>query len=144
MKASNKTLTFADETVNIYRLTKEEYDKIQNYSTTTSYKKASNNIKKKIRFARMQVLRENKVLKRMQINEENNCFISLKDHKENSQNNASVRLINPAKSGLGKNVNLGNIKKNIGETLEKTSTYHQTKNISKSAKMSRIVCKYIR
>ena len=102
MKASNKTLTFADETVNIYRLTKEEYDKIQDYSTTTSYKKASNNIKKKIRFARMQVLRENKVLKRMQINGENNCFISLKDHKENSQNNASVRLINPAKSGLGK------------------------------------------
>ena len=32
----------------------------------------------------------------------NNCFISLKGHKENFQNNPTVRLINPAKNKLGK------------------------------------------
>ena len=83
VKASNKTMTFADKTTNVYRLTREEYEKILNDSLTATYKKASNNIKIKINVAGKQVLRNNKVLKRMQANGENNCFISLKDHKEN-------------------------------------------------------------
>ena len=95
-------MTFADKTTNIYRLTREEYEKILNDSITATYKKASNNIKKNINTAGKQVLRSNKVLKRMQTNGENNCFISLKDHKENFQNNPTVRLINPAKNELGK------------------------------------------
>ena len=51
MKASNKAMTFADKTTNIYRLTREEYDKILNDSITATYKKANNNIKKKINAA---------------------------------------------------------------------------------------------
>ena len=51
MKASNKTMTFADKTTNIYRLTREEYGKILNDSVTATYKKANNNIKKKINAA---------------------------------------------------------------------------------------------
>ena len=82
MKASNKSMKFADKTTNIYRLTRAEYEKILNDSITTTYKKASNNIKK-ISAAGKQVLSNNQVLKRMQTNEENNCSISLKDHKEN-------------------------------------------------------------
>ena len=48
---------------------------------------------------------------------ENNCFISLKDHKENFQNNPTVRLINPAKNELGKlsKVVLDKVNKNIRE-----------------------------
>ena len=38
----------------------------------------------------------------MDINGENNCFITLKDHKENFENNPSTRLINPAKNELGR------------------------------------------
>ena len=51
----------------------------------------------------------------MQTNEENNYFISLKDHKENFQNNPTVRLIYPAKNGLEKisKVFLDKIIKNI-------------------------------
>ena len=85
MKASNKTMTFADKTTSIYRLTREEHEKILNDSITATYKKASNNIKKKINPVGKQVLRNNKVLKRMQTNRENNCFISLKDQKEKFQ-----------------------------------------------------------
>ena len=114
MKASNKTITFADKTTNVYPLTREEYDKILNDSITATCKKASNNIKKKINATGKQVLHNNKVLKRMQGNGENNCFISLKDHKENFQNNPTVRLINPAKNELGKisKVILDSINKN--------------------------------
>ena len=38
----------------------------------------------------------------MTINVENNCFITLKDHKENFLNNPTTRLINPAKNELGR------------------------------------------
>ena len=40
------------------------------------------------------------MLQRMDIDGESNCFITLKDHKENFQNNPSVRLINLAKNEL--------------------------------------------
>ena len=102
MKASNKTMIFADKTTNIYRLTRTEYEKILNDSITATYKKASNNIKKNINAAGKQVMRNNKVLKAMQTNGENNFFISLKDHKENFQNNPTVRLINLQKANSGK------------------------------------------
>ena len=95
-------MTFADKTTNVYRLTREEYHKILNDSITARYKKARNNIKKKINAAGKQVLHNNTVLKRMQENGENNCFISPKDHKENFLNNPTVRLINPAENELGK------------------------------------------
>ena len=56
----------------------------------------------------------------MQTNGANNCFISLKDHKENFQNNPTVRLIKPAKNELGKisKVILDRINKNIQENLQ--------------------------
>ena len=53
----------------------------------------------------------------MFINGKQNCFITLKDHKSKFQNNPTVRLLNPAKSELGRisktildkiNVNLSN------------------------------------
>ena len=120
MKASNRTMTFADKTTSIYSLTRKEYEKILNESITAIYKKASNNLKKKINAAGKQVLRNNKVLKRIQTNAKNNCFISLKDHKEDFQNNPTIRLINPAKKELGKisKVILDRINKNIRENLQ--------------------------
>ena len=47
MKASNKTMIFADKIRNIYCLTREEYNKILDDSITATYKKASSSIKKK-------------------------------------------------------------------------------------------------
>ena len=42
------------------------------------------------------------MLRRMDINSENNCFIKPIDHKENFQNNRSLRLINHAKNEIGR------------------------------------------
>ena len=44
-------MAFADKTTNIYRLTREEYDKILTDSITATDKKASNSVKKKINAA---------------------------------------------------------------------------------------------
>ena len=89
--------------------------------------KASNSIKKKINDALRQVLCKNKVLKRMQTNDENNCFISLKDRKGNFQNSPTVRLINPAKNEFGKisRFILDGINKNIRENLQIKKHLHR-------------------
>ena len=72
-----------------------------NDSITARYKKASNNIKKKINATGIWKYFW-KALKKRQANGGINCLISQKDHKENFQNNPAVCLINPAKNKLPK------------------------------------------
>ena len=43
-----------------------------------------------------------KVLDKMELNVKQNCFITLKDHKENFVNNPKTGLINPAKNEIGR------------------------------------------
>ena len=102
IRISEKTLTFADKTINMCRLSKGQYNMLLNNSITSTYKKSNNNIKKKINISGRNILKDKEVLQRMDINGESNCFITLKDRKENFQNNPSVRLINPVKNELGR------------------------------------------
>ena len=101
---SGKALTFADKSSNMYQLTKEEYVKMRRNAITSTYKKVNNNIKKRIDIKGKQIMEDvgKEILDRMDINGKNTCFITLKDHKENFLNNPTVRLINPAKRGLGR------------------------------------------
>ena len=48
IKDSHKTMTFADKTSNMYRLTKEQYDQLIMNSITSTYRKANSNIKKQL------------------------------------------------------------------------------------------------
>ena len=69
IKDSHKTMTFADKTSNMYRLTKEQYDKLIMNSITSTYKKANSNIKKQINKAGKNLMRDKEVIKRMETNE---------------------------------------------------------------------------
>ena len=59
-------------------------------------------IKDKINRKVKDILKNKEALKRQDINEENNCFFTLKDYKGNFQNKQTVRLINPAKNEIGR------------------------------------------
>ena len=72
-----------------------------NNAITSKYKKASNNIKKQINIDGEQTLKNKELLNQLEINGENNNFITLKGHEENSSNNPAVRFVNPAKNKLG-------------------------------------------
>ena len=113
-------MTFADKTSNMYRLTKEQYDKLIMNSITSTYKKANSNIKKQINKAGKNLMRDKEVIKRMETNEEGNSFITIKDHKENFDNHPTVRLINPAKNELGRisKLILDKINKKISQKFE--------------------------
>ena len=57
---------------------------------------------------------------RCYVNRENNCFISLKDHKEDSQNIPTVRMINLVKKELGNisNAILDKLNESLRENLQ--------------------------
>ena len=99
---SKKTITFADKTSGMYRLTKEEHNKLLRNAITSKYKKTNTKIKDKINKKVKEILKNKEVLHRLDINEESNYFFTLKDHKENFQNNPTARLINPAKNEIGR------------------------------------------
>ena len=86
----------------MYRLSKEAHEGLLANAVTSNYKTANNTIKKKINMAGKQILENNEFLNRIETNGENNCFFTLKDHKDNFGNNPQVRLINPAKNELGR------------------------------------------
>ena len=97
IKNTKTTLTFADKTSNVYKVTKEQYEKLLNNAITTSYKKVSKKTQDQINNQGKNILKNKEVIKRMFVNGKQNCFITLKDHKPNFQNNPTVRLLNPAK-----------------------------------------------
>ena len=102
IRNSKKTLTPADKTSNMYRLTKNEYNDLRTSAVTSKYKKASKNIKEKVDKAGLKYAKNAGVEDRMEVSGTNNCFITLKDHKNNFENNPTTRLINPAKNEIGR------------------------------------------
>ena len=100
VKQSKKTLTSADKTSNMYRLSKEEHDELLANAVTSNYKKVNNSINKKINMTGKQILKNTEILNRIDINRENNCLFTLKDRKDNFGNNPQVRLRNLAKNEL--------------------------------------------
>ena len=68
VKHSKKTLTFADKTSNMYRLSKEEHEQLLTNAVTSTYKKTNNSIKKKINMAGKQILKNNEILYRVETN----------------------------------------------------------------------------
>ena len=65
-------------------------------------------------------MRDKELIKRMETNVEGNSFITIKNHKENFDNHATVRLINPAKNELGRisKLILDKINKKISQKFE--------------------------
>ena len=82
---------------------------------TKTYKKGNSNINKIINEKGRKIANKKNILYRIQVNGKEECFIALKDHKLNFENNATARLINPAKNEIGR------ISKVILENINKES-----------------------
>ena len=101
-KSSNKTLTPADKTSNMYELDKTQYDRLLQNAITATYKKTDNRLIHKINNSGKRFAKDVNILDKIEINGTSNCFITLKDHKDNFENNPTTRLINPAKNEVGR------------------------------------------
>ena len=134
IQQSSKTLTPADKTSNMYRLTKEEYNKMRRNAVISAYKKDNGNIKKRIYEKGKEIVKKsfNNIVDRIYVNADSNCFITIKYHKENFLNHPKVRLINPVKNELGRISKT--ILDNINMKLFETTKMSQWKNIVSAVK----------
>ena len=100
---NNDPLLFipADKTNNLYKLNNDKYKKLLQDNITKSYKKANTNSMRSINKEAKTIAEDLKLDDRIEQFSQHEAFITLKDHKENFQNNTKCRLINPAKSEIG-------------------------------------------
>ena len=126
IRASNKTLTAADKTSNIYRLSKKEYSRLLQNAIASEYKKTDKRTATNINKEGIKHTREANVTDRIKINDTSSSFITLKDHKENFLNRPTIKLLNPAKNEIGRISK--HILQNINKTLSEEIKVNEWKN----------------
>ena len=92
----------ADKTTNLYEVSVDNYSKLLKDNITIAYQKADISALSKINTEAQSIANELKLDARVKSFSKHNAFITLKDHKANFQNHPKCRLINPAKSEIGK------------------------------------------
>ena len=92
----------ADKTQNFYEITKEGYEKIIHENVTEKYKKANMSLPKRINREARKIAKTFDVADSVDTMAKQECFITLKDHKEDYRTNPKYRLLNPTKSQLYK------------------------------------------
>ena len=102
-----------DKITNLYKVEVKNYNKLLQDCITTKYRKTNNNTTRSINLKAKQLAQKLKLDDRIEQLLENQAFITTKDPKPNFPNNIKCRLINPAKSNLGK------IRKQIFQEINK-------------------------
>ena len=92
----------ADKTNNLYELSMESYKKLLKENVTASYQKTATSTLDKINAEAISIAHNLRLEDRIESFPPHDAFITLKDHKENFRNHPKCRLINPAKSEIGK------------------------------------------
>ena len=118
----------ADKTTNLYKLPPQDYKKLLHDNITAKYKKT--NIQQQTRIDReaKKIAGNLGLDDRIEQYAKNNAFITLKDHKENFENNPKCRLLNPAKSEIG--IISRHLLQRINNELRNTLPVRQWKNSS--------------
>ena len=102
MESLRSLLIFADETRNIYKTTPEIYDKLVTDNITTTYKSGEDHLISDINSELKDISCNLGTGDRIDVMAKTLAFITLKDHKDNFDSHPKCRLINPAKSELGR------------------------------------------
>ena len=102
IKESDRVLVSADKTTNFYSLSKDEYNKLLTENITKTYKKTNALTVRKINREAQTIATKLELADRIQVMAEKPAFITLKDHKDNFASHPKCRLLNPAKSEIGR------------------------------------------
>ena len=78
-------MTSVDKTSNMYRLTKEEHNKLLQNAIISKNTKTNKKMKDKINKKGKAILKNKEALQRLDIDKKVIAFFTLKDHKENFQ-----------------------------------------------------------
>ena len=102
IKKSKNIYIFADKTNNLYETDISSYNKLLTESISKTYRKTNNKAYNSINKEAKAIAEGFEIGDRVDCLAKTNTFITLKDHKENFRSNPKCRLINPAKSEIGK------------------------------------------
>ncbi len=115
----DKMFVPADKTRNLYKMESKDYEKLLTESITQKYKHADAQITKDIDREFNSITEELDISDRIEKMVKTRAFITLKDHKDNFSTKPTCRLINPAKSEIGKvsKIMLDRINSNLRDKL---------------------------
>ena len=95
IRQSNQLFVSADKSRNIYKMNKEDYEKLMHENITKTYKKTNESKIKTINKSAKKIANRLDLEDRIEKLQENKSYITIKDHKDDF-------LINPSKSDIGK------------------------------------------
>ena len=101
-KSSNKIIVPADKSCNIYKLEKNDYDKLLTGNITKAFKKSSRTKVNNINYNTKRITENLSLEDRVEKRYENEAYITIKGHKKDFSNKILCRLINPLKSDIGR------------------------------------------
>ena len=102
IQSSTNVFISADKTRNLYEMKPTTYEKLLTENITKTYKLGADDTTDNINNELKTIADKLKITSRLEPMVQSQVFISLKDHTEDFENNTKCRLINPAKSQLGK------------------------------------------
>ena len=92
----------ADKTPNVYTVSKQTYEQLLNKNITAHYTKDRDDTENLINKEASGIANKLNIADRVQVMTNQQCYVTLKDHKDNFMNDPKCRLINPAKSQIGR------------------------------------------
>ena len=128
IKTCNKILVTADKSRNLYKVEKEQYQKLFKENITKTYKKSTNKKIEKINYTAKQITEKLSTANRVPMLEETEAYITIKDHKSEFPYKIHCRWINQYKSSIGKISKV--ILDRINEKIISSVTINQRKNAS--------------
>jgi hypothetical protein len=114
IKSDPRAFIKADKSTNYYKMDTKDYKKLVEKEIHKEYKKVDSKEIKSVEETQKVIVSKLDLQERVFAAPQRQCFASLKDHKENFENNPKVRLINPSKLEVQK------ISKFIVERVNKT------------------------
>ena len=127
VQKETKVIVSADKTSNYYKVDPKEYKDLVKKNVEAEYKKETARNVMNINKAHKNIVRKLEIEDRVFKTTNRECFVTLKDHKENFQNNPKCRLINPTKCELGK-VSQQILTKKL-QKIRKQTNLNQWKNV---------------
>ena len=102
MNDSEKIIIAADKTRNHYKCDLPRYEKMLAENISKEYKKANETELNEVNLKASRIAKKENLEKRMQTFTPGESYITIKDHKTGFPGKISCRLINPAKTDIGK------------------------------------------
>ena len=99
---TDEVIVSADKTGNFYKMKREDYLEHRREAVAKDYKKTTRQVIDQVNIETAHIATELDLDKRMERYRETECFFTLKDHKKGWPSKISKRLLNGAKTELGK------------------------------------------